>query len=297
MQKKILVLAGPTASGKSALALSIAQNSGGVIINADSQQMYRELRILTARPAPEEESRVPHKLYGAISASESCSAGLWLRLAKMEIDWALAEGKLPIAVGGTGLYLKALLHGIAEIPAIDAYVRTQAIQDYEAMGKEAFAARLREADPAFFARLKVYDRQRLIRAYEVWLGTGKPLSYWQNQEIQPAYPAEYFSLWKVDVPREALYQRCNERFIKMMAQGAVEEVKALLMLNLPAGAPAMKSLGVKELAACLRNTISLEEAIALAQQATRNYAKRQLTWFRHQLKNARLVDPAAPPIN
>ena len=287
-------MAGATASGKSALALSIAEKTGGVIINADSQQLYHELRILTARPTPEEEARIPHRLYGCLDAAEPCSAGKWLKLARMEIDWALAQGKLPIMVGGTGLYLKALLHGIAEIPAIDAYVRAQAIRDYEVMGKESFAARLKEIDTAFFDRLKIHDRQRLVRAYEVWLGTGRPLSWWQNQGMQPVYSTDYFSVWQMDVPRDELYRRCNERFTKMMGQGALEEVKSLRVLNLPADAPAMKSLGVKELAAYLKNEMSLEEAIALAQQATRNYAKRQLTWFRHQLKEAKQVDPSVP---
>ena len=146
----------------------------------------------------------------------------------MEIDWALAQGALPIITGGTGLYLKALLQGIADIPTIDPMIRAQSAADYEQMGKEAFAARLREVDPGFFERLKVYDKQRLIRAYEVWLGSGRPLSWWQQQAAEPPYPAEHFSVYQIDIPREELYRRCDERFAAMIEQGAVEEVRNLL---------------------------------------------------------------------
>lgn len=284
---KILILTGATASGKSAIALSLAEKRGGVIINADSQQVYSDLRILTARPTPEEEARAPHKLYGMLPASESCSAGKWVKFARMEIDWALSQGKLPIVCGGTGFYLKALLEGIADIPDIAPEIRAQAASDYEQMGQEAFAARLREVDPEFFTRLKVHDRQRLIRAYTTWLGTGKSLSWWQAQEKSPPYPRDNFQLYQVDIDREELYRRCDERFTKMLGQGALEEVKQLLSLNLPADMPAMKSVGVQELASYLRHEITLEEATTAAQQATRNYAKRQLTWFRTQLKGTK----------
>jgi tRNA dimethylallyltransferase len=238
MASKIVIVCGPTASGKSALALDVAGKRNGVIINADSQQMYRELRILTARPTEEEELRAPHRLYGAMSAAESCSAGRWLTFAKMEIDWVLAEGKLPIVTGGTGLYLKALLEGIAEIPEIDPMIRAQAASDYESMGKEAFAERLKAADPEFFTRLKVYDRQRLLRAYEVWLGTGKSLSWWQKRSVAPPYARESFEVIKVEVPREELYRRCDGRFLKMVEEGALEEVKQLLALKLSPELPA-----------------------------------------------------------
>ncbi|MDX1974739.1 MAG: tRNA (adenosine(37)-N6)-dimethylallyltransferase MiaA [Rickettsiales bacterium] len=283
MGSHIVIVAGPTASGKSARALSLAQKHGGVIINADSQQLYQELRVVTARPSAEEEALVPHKLYGFLSGAQSCSAGKWLIWAKMEIDWALSHGLTPIVVGGTGLYLKALMQGIAAIPDIDAAVRAQAANDYEAMGKEAFIERLRAVDPAFFERLKVYDRQRLIRAYEVWLGSGKPLSFWQQQTAASAYAPEQFQLERVEIDRETLYQRCNARFLAMIEQGAIDEVKQLLLMNLPADMPVMKSLGVPELSAYIQGKIPLETAIEKAQQTTRNYAKRQLTWFRHQL--------------
>lgn len=279
----IKIIAGATATGKSQVALSLAEKIGGVIINADSQQVYSDLRILTARPTAEEESRVPHKLYGVLNASESGSAGWWLRYARMEIDWARSQGKTPIVVGGTGLYIKALTKGIAEIPDIDASVRAQASSDYEEMGKEAFSDRLRAVDPAFFARLKVYDKQRLIRAYEVWLGSGKPLSWWQNQELQPAYSVGELEITNIELPREELYKRCDTRFTQMLENGALEEVRQLMLQNLPDNLPIIKTIGVRELSAYWRGEASLKEAIEKCQTATRHYAKRQMTWFRHQL--------------
>jgi tRNA dimethylallyltransferase len=252
-------------------------------MNADSQQMYRELRILTARPSPEDEARVPHRLYGALSASEYCSAGSWLNLARMEIDWVLKEGGVPIVVGGTGLYIRALLQGMADIPDIDPMVRRQARGDMEAMGHDAFHERLRAVDPVLGEKLRTSDTQRLVRAYEVWLGTGKPLSWWQAREVMSPYPSDHFTLFRVDIPRDVLYDRCNRRLIAMMEQGALDEVKLLLSMKLASDLPAMKSVGVKELSAYIKGEIGKEEAIAAAQQATRNYAKRQLTWFRHQL--------------
>lgn len=277
MNQKIIIIAGATASGKSARALSLAEQKGGVIINADSQQVYKDLRILTARPSVAEEARAPHKLYGLFPASEVFSAGKWLRLVKMEIDWALAEGKTPIVVGGTGLYLKALMQGIAEIPEIDISVRTQAQNDFEQMGKEAFAERLRAVDPEFFTRLKVQDKQRLIRAYAVWLGSGKPLSFWQQQKTASFYAPEQFALEIVELPREQLYARCDRRVLQMLEEGAVEEVRSL-----PAGA-LEQVIGVRELTSYINKEIPLDVAISMMQQATRNYAKRQVTWFKNQL--------------
>lgn len=260
--------------------MQLAEKNGGIIINADSQQLFSDLPILTARPTKEDEARVPHKLYGILGADESPSVGKWLRLAKMEIDWALSNGQAPIVVGGTGMYVSALMHGIAEIPEIDAMVRRQVENDYEAMGKDAFEERLREVDPGFFARLKVYDKQRLLRAYEVWLGTGKSLSWWHEREVKPAYPADQLELQLVELPREELYKRCDARFVSMVEQGAVEEVGALMPI--PAGG-LLKIIGVREIIDYLQGNSSLEAAIAKAQQMTRNFAKRQMTWFRNQL--------------
>jgi tRNA dimethylallyltransferase len=290
MPSTIVIIAGATASGKSSIALCLAQKTGGVIINADSQQMYAELPILSARPTPAEESAAPHKLYGMLGANEACSAGKWLRLAQMEIDWALSMGTTTIVVGGTGLYIKALMQGIAAIPPIDETVRQQVMNDYEQMGKDAFMERLRAIDPAFFERLKVYDRQRLIRAHEVWLGTGKTLSWWQGREVKPPYPPQQIALYHVERPREELYARCNARFDAMLETGALEEVERFMQHSLDEQLPIMKTLGLRELSAHLRGELSLAEASEKAKQATRNYAKRQLTWVRNQF-------PAATPIH
>lgn len=283
MLNSIKIIVGATASGKSAAAISLAEKNNGVIINADSQQVYADLRILTARPSPEDEARIPHKLYGILGAEENCSAGKWLRYAKMEIDWALSQGKTPIVVGGTGLYIKALTHGIPEMPMIDASIRTQAISDFEEMGKEDFSERLRAIDPEFFVRLKVQDRQRLIRAYEVWLGSGKTLSWWQSRTVIPPYNADTLEIIKIELPREELYARCNLRVELMVGQGAVEEVKNLLLTTNNEQRTTNSIIGVREFAAYLRGETTLPKAIELCQIATRQYAKRQMTWFRNQI--------------
>lgn len=258
-----------------------------MVINADSQQVYAELPILTAQPGPQELARAPHRLYGCLSAQEPCSVGTWLRLAQMEIDWALGQGMPAIVVGGTGLYLKALLEGIAEIPAIPPEVRLQAENDLAAMGREAFHQRLQAVDPVLGIKLFPGDTQRILRAYAVWLGSGKPLSWWQSHAKKPIYNREQFELFHVKHERAELYRRIDARFIAMINNGAVQEVENLLMQHLPTTLPAMRIIGVPELSAYLRGEISLEAATARAQQATRNYAKRQLTWFNHQLPGAK----------
>jgi tRNA dimethylallyltransferase len=283
MAPRITLITGPTASGKSGVALSLAQKQPSVIINADSQQVYADLRILTARPTEADEALVPHKLYGMLTSTEACSAGKWLRYAIMEIDWARTQGLHPIVVGGTGLYISALLHGIADIPDIDASVRQQAEHDYAAMGKEAFCERLRAVDPGFFERLKVYDRQRLVRAYSVWLGSGKSLSWWQAQPVQPTYPLNDIDIINITPERETLYAQCDQRFEQMVVGGAMDEVKNLSLQQLDSTLPIMKTIGLRELGAVLDGQMSMEEAATAAKQATRNYAKRQLTWFRNQL--------------
>jgi tRNA dimethylallyltransferase len=276
MDTPILIVCGPTASGKSALALDLAQKCGGVIINADSQQVYRELPILTARPTPEEETRAPHRLYGFLPLTQRCSAGEWLRHARIEIDWARGEGRTPIVTGGTGLYLKALMEGMAEIPAIDPAVSAQAQADYEAMGAPAFRERLSAVD----AGLTFTDPQRMVRAYAVWLGTGKPLSWWQAQGNKPMYDRSLFRISKVIPERPELYRRCDARFARMLEMGALEEVAGCRVQG------AGTVIGYTELSAHLRGECTLLEAAARAQQATRNYAKRQLTWFRNQMADA-----------
>lgn len=263
--------------------MALARDCNGVIINADSQQVYRDLRILTARPSAEEESRAPHKLYGFVDADQPFSAGIWLRYARMEIDWARSQGHTPIVCGGTGLYLKTLMQGIAEMPDVPDSVRQQADNDFEQMGKEAFCTRLHELDPIFFERLKVYDRQRLIRAYSIWLASGKSLSWWQSREVTPPYPADNFQLHIINLPRDELYARCDQRLRLMVDQGALDEVKHMQSLHIAPDLPIMKTIGIREFSDYLQGNCMLEDAIQTAQQATRNYAKRQMTWLRTQM--------------
>jgi tRNA dimethylallyltransferase len=276
----IVIVAGPTGSGKSALALALAEEFAGTIINADSQQAYRDLAVLTARPGPEELARAPHRLYGVIDAGESCSAGRWGELALAEIAAARQAGRLPILVGGTGLYLEALLQGLAEVPAIPGAVREEARALYARLGGAEFRAHLLAIDPTA-ARLAPSDGQRLTRAWEVVTATGRPLSEWQRcQAPPPSLPAAAVVLLP---PRAALYAACDARFRGMMAGGAEAELRALLARDLPPSLPAMKAVGVPQLAAWLAGELSREDAVIAAQHATRRYVKRQYTWFRNRL--------------
>lgn len=277
----IVVVAGPTGSGKSALAAALAAHFGGTVVNADSQQVYRDLAVLTARPGAAETARVPHRLYGVIDAAESCSAGRWLKLALAEIAAAAAEGRLPILAGGTGLYLEALLKGLAELPPVPAALRSEAQALYAAVGGEAFRARLAALDPEAASRLAPADRQRLTRAYEVARATGRSLSEWQRRQ-GPA-PVRRAAIVTLLPPRATLYAACDARVLDMVAQGAELEVRDLLRRGLSPTLPAMKAVGVRELGAFLAGQISHAEAIAAMQQATRQYAKRQYTWFRRRL--------------
>ena len=280
-QVPVLVITGPTGSGKSALALEVAGYWNGVIINADSAQVYRELRVLTARPTPADEARAPHRLYGILSAAERCSAGSWRELAVAEIAKARADGRLPIVAGGTGLYLRSLIEGLAAIPAIPAAVRAQAQTLWAALGGDGFRDALAERDPVAAARLPAGDRQRLLRAWEVVEATGRTLGAWQAAAPAPS-PLGPFVTLALMPPRELLYPTLDARFLRMVEAGAVDEVRELLALQLDPALPATKALGVRELAAFLEGSLSLAAAIATAQQATRRFAKRQITWLRHQ---------------
>jgi tRNA dimethylallyltransferase len=280
-EASVVIIAGPTGSGKSALAMAVAEHFGGVIINADSQQVYRDLAILTARPSAAEMARVPHRLYGVIDAAESCSVGHWLRLSLAEIAAAQEARKLPLLVGGTGLYLEALLKGLAELPPIPEAAREEAHALHAKLGGVAFRAALAELDPEAALRVAPTDTQRLTRAYEVVRATGLPLSAWQRR--QGAAPIRHAAAVVPLPPRAALYAACDARVARMMASGAEAEVGALLKRQLAPSLPAMKAVGVRELGAFLGGHISCESAIAAMQQATRNYAKRQYTWFRRRL--------------
>jgi tRNA dimethylallyltransferase len=285
MLSPILIVAGPTASGKSALALAIAEHFRGTIINADSMQVYRDLRVLTARPGPEAEARAPHRLYGVIDAAEACSAGHWRGLALAEIVAARHAGRLPLLVGGTGLYLHALVHGLAAVPSIPAAVRAEARALYAELGAAAFHACLAARDPEAAARLQPGDAQRLVRAYEVVAATGRTLGDWQRAP-SPSGIGDAAAVLLLP-PRAALYAACDARFAAMLDLGAIEEVRALLERGLPEDLPAMKAVGLREIADMLRGRATREEAVAAAQQATRRYAKRQLTWIRHRMAGLR----------
>jgi len=279
----VLVIAGPTASGKSALALDVAAALPATIINADSMQVYRELRVLTARPTPADEAKVPHRLFGVRAAAEPCSAGRWLRLAVSEIEAAHAAERLPIVVGGTGLYLKALLEGLAEVPEIPEAVTREARALHVRLGGVAFRETLAALDPDAAGRLSASDSQRLIRAYAVARATDRPLADWQRMSAPgPALNAR-FAVIVLSPPRAALNAALDARFDAMMAEGALDEVRALLALGLDPMLPALKAVGVPELRRFLDGDGSLAEAVAAAKGATRNFAKRQMTWLRHQI--------------
>ncbi|HLI21694.1 MAG TPA: tRNA (adenosine(37)-N6)-dimethylallyltransferase MiaA [Stellaceae bacterium] len=285
--REIAIVAGPTASGKSALALALAEEFAGTIINADSQQVYRDLAVLTARPSGDEMARAPHRLYGMIDAAENCSVGQWLALAEREIDAARAARRLPILVGGTGLYLEALLNGLAELPPIPASAREEAKALHARLGGVAFRARLATLDPVGAAKLAATDTQRLTRAYEVVRATGKPLSQWQERQ-EPRRNLRAAAI--VLLPeREALYRACDARVLRMVAEGAAAEARALTARRLPENLPAMKALGVRELTAAIDEGGGREEAVAALQQATRQYAKRQYTWFRRRLRESEML--------
>jgi tRNA dimethylallyltransferase len=274
-----LIVAGPTASGKSALALAIAQRFGGTIINADSMQVYRDLRVLTARPTPEDEALVPHALYGIRPAPEPGNAAWWRSAALAEMQAARAANRIPILTGGTGLYFSALTQGLADIPDSGLEARTEARRLLADQGPETLHAGLAKVDPATAARIKPNDGQRIARAWEVWRGTGMGLAAWQRRTL-PAAPWRFFAI-RLDPPRETLHQAIATRFAAMLAQGAIEEVKALMAQNLDISLPAMRAHGVPELSAYLRGTLSLEEAGRRTELVTFQYTKRQATWFRH----------------
>jgi tRNA dimethylallyltransferase len=277
---RAIIVAGPTASGKSALALALARAFGGVIINADSMQTYRELRVLTARPSMEEEAAAPHCLYGVRPAAEPGSVAWWRNAALAAMDQARARGRVPILCGGSGMYFEALLHGLAEIPDPGAAARAEARALLAEFGPASLHARLMDADPATAQRLRPSDSQRLARAWEVWRGTGRGLASWQQDPALPAAAWDFFAC-RLDPPRDALRAAIEARFDAMVAGGAIEEVNTLLALGLDPALPAMRAHGVPELAAYVAGACTLAEARLRACQATSRYTKRQATWFRH----------------
>ena len=286
-----MLIAGPTASGKSALALELAEKRGAAIVNADSMQVYRDLRIITARPTPDEEKRVPHRLYGHVDAAESYSVGRWFGEAAAALTETISRGQPAIMVGGTGLYFSTLTRGIAAVPPIPAEIRREVRGRLDAEGVTALHAELRQRDPAAAARLKPGDRARITRALEVVLATGRSLTQWHEDNM----PARVDLLGAVKIflmpNRDELGLRIDARFDAMMAAGALEEVRALAARNLDPNLPAMKAHGVPWLIRHLRGEIAMAEAVAQAKRDTRRYTKRQATWFRNQLPQFAWVEP------
>ncbi|HXV26290.1 MAG TPA: tRNA (adenosine(37)-N6)-dimethylallyltransferase MiaA [Alphaproteobacteria bacterium] len=296
-RRPVIAVVGPTASGKSALALDLARELGGAVINFDSMQLYRELRILTARPSPEDEAAVPHRLYGVIPAAEACSAARWRDLALEELARADDAGRLPILTGGTGLYLRALIEGLSPVPDVPRAVREETRRRFAALGDVAFHAELAASDPVMGARLNPGDKQRLIRAAEVLTATGRSLAEWQSVGGERA-SEESLAFYTVVLlpPRAMTRSRIAERFASMLAAGALEEVRRLSALDLSPDLPAMKAHGVPELTRHLAGELSLEEAAQQAILVTGQYAKRQVTWLRHQVKKDYVVDQQYSPM-
>ena len=286
-----MLIAGPTASGKSALALELAQTHDAVIINTDSMQVYRDLRVLTARPTPAEEAGVSHRLYGHVDAAMNFSAGAWLADAADVLAEARAQKRLPIFVGGSGLYFKALTRGLSAVPPIPAEIRESVRARLERAGVEALHAELAQVDPASAERLKPRDRTRIARALEVVEATGRSLTDWHRDGLPPLLPPGQFGALFLAPEREDLYARIDARFDAMLQAGALEEVAALAARGLDPLLPAMKAPGVPALIRHLQGEVSLEEAAVIGRADTRHYAKRQFTWFRHQLPEFEWVKP------
>jgi tRNA dimethylallyltransferase len=292
-QTVAILIAGPTASGKSALALDLAQRYGGMVINTDSMQVYRDLRVLTARPTPAEEALAPHRLYGHVDAAVNFSAGSFVADAAMALAEARAQGRVPIFVGGSGLYFKAITRGLSAVPPIPPDVRERVRARLERDGVEALHAELARRDPVSAERLKPRDRTRIARALEVVEATGRSLADWHREGLPPILPQGAFVALFLAPEREQLYARIDARFDTMLKAGALEEVAVLAARKLDPLLPAMKAHGVPALMRHLRGETTLDEAAEIGRADTRHYAKRQFTWFRHQLPEFEWVQPEA----
>lgn len=290
-----LLIAGPTASGKSALAIRLARAQNGVVINTDSMQVYRDLRVLTARPTQGEEAELPHRLYGTVDAAVNFSAGAWVAEAAKVLAEVRAEGRLPIFIGGSGLYFKALIRGLSDVPAIAVEVRDDVRARLERDGVEALHAQLALRDAESAARLHRNDRTRIARALEVVEATGRSLTDWHRDALPPLLAPGTFRAMFLTPERDELYARIDARFDFMLGAGALDEVTALAARKLDPLLPAMKAHGVPALIRHLAGEISLEEAAVIGRADTRHYAKRQFTWFRHQLPEFEWVTPNVHP--
>jgi tRNA dimethylallyltransferase len=292
-ERRALLIAGPTASGKSALALRLAQAHDGVTINTDSMQVYRDLRVLTARPNADEEALAPHRLYGTVDAAVNFSAGAWVAEAASVLAEVRAQNRLPIFTGGSGLYFKALTVGLSDVPPIAAEVRDDVRARLERDGPEALHVALSLRDPASAQRLNPRDRSRVARALEVVEATGRSLTDWHADALPPLLPADTYTALFLTPERDELYARIDARFDVMLGAGALDEVAALAARHLDPLLPAMKAHGVPALIRHLAGELTLEEAAVIGRADTRHYAKRQFTWFRHQLPQFEWVTPDA----
>jgi tRNA dimethylallyltransferase len=278
-----ILIAGPTASGKTALALDMAARHGGAIINADSMQVYRELRILTARPTPEEEARAPHHLFGHVSVTDAYSVGRWLADAEAALALCRDAGRRPVIVGGTGLYFKALLEGLAPVPAVSPEVRVHWRREAETQGPGVLHGVLAGRDPEMAARLAPADLQRIVRALEVFDSTGVSLAEWHRSKGTPLIREAEAECYVIARDREVVRARCDARFDAMVAAGALDEARALAALNLDPALPAARAHGLRALQRHLRGEIDLADAIAAGKLETRQYVKRQETWIRRNM--------------
>ncbi len=290
-----ILIAGPTASGKSAVALALAEKLGGTIVNANSMQVYRDLRVITARPAPAEEARVPHRLYGHVDAAVNYSTGQWLRDVTAVLDELKSEGRVAILVGGTGLYFKALTSGLAAVPPIPADIRAQVRGRLLSEGVGPLYAELLERDPATARRLMPNDRSRISRALEVKLATGRSLTDWHREGLPALIDSNRAAKIFLTCERKALVARIETRFAAMLNAGALDEMSAFERRQLDPLLPAMKAHGVPWLMRHLKGEISINEAAAGAVMDTRRYAKRQVTWFRNQMLGWTAVNPEEAP--
>jgi len=291
MNSKAVLIAGPTASGKSALAVELARAADGVVINTDSMQVYRDLRIITARPTLDDEARAPHRLYGHVDAAVNYSAGAWVADATAALTEARAQRRLPIFVGGSGLYFKALTRGLSAVPAVPSDIREHVRARLERDGPEVLHAELKQRDPASAEKLKVRDRIRIARALEVIEATGRSLTDWHRDGLPPLLPPDQVTAVFLAPERDDLYGRIDRRFGVMLEAGALDEVALLAARGLDPLLPAMKAHGVPALISYLGGDLSLDEAAAVGRADTRRYAKRQFTWFRHQLPEFAWLKP------
>ncbi len=288
-RKLVIVIAGPTASGKSALAVRTAETFRGTVINADSIQMYRDLNILSGCPDVNYLIRAPHRLFGFLPIKDSSSVAVWRDLAIQIISESWQGGRVPIICGGSGMYLRALIDGFSKVPKIPQKIRLSARQQFEELGNLAFYKDLLQRDPIMGSRIMPSDRQRMIRAWEVIETTGHSLSRWQEDNFSSSDSLSFFTILLMP-ERKRLYANCDYRFLEFLARGALDEVRGIIKLGLSSELPGMKALGLNQLTRYLKGELRLEEAIEVAQRDTRRFAKRQLTWFRNQFSSNYVIN-------